>query len=222
MASLICTVEHSLLNISLVLGTECAKFLKEMDSLHRIEFRQVLREKKIEFSRQEQRSRRIMFVIMFAMTFIMLCCRNDTKDPNPNNNHWDQILINSITYVSLIMYFSICISLVAMELVAICLMFVSLSGVLFAYLRSGYAEVHYLFVFGNTLLIMDAIAYFIFFLSTFVYKIDNKQISDIDTEEKKAAGTKSAKTVKPSNYASMADTSMADTKVLMENIVINV
>ena len=202
MASLICTVEHSLLNISLVLGTECAKFLKEMDSL----FRQVLREKKIEFSRQEQRSRRIMFVIMFAMTFIMLCCRNDTKDPNPNNNHWDQILINSITYVSLILYLSICLGLVAMELVAICLMFVSLSGVLFAYLRSGYAEVHYLFVFGNTLLIMDAIAYFIFFLSTFVYKIDNKQISDIDTEEKKAGGKKSIKKVKHSYYASMDDT----------------
>ena len=61
---------------------------------------------------------------------------------------------------------------------------------------------------------MNAIALFIFFLATFVNPTVNKQMSDIDTEEKKAKGTKLVNKVNLRNYASMDDT-----EALIENII---
>ena len=80
--------------------------------------------------------------------------------------------------------------------VVICLMFVSLSGVLFVYLRSvnpGIPDLTFARDCRETFLLMDAIALFMFFLATFVNPTVNK--------------------VNPRNYASMADT-----EALIENI----
>ena len=124
-------------------------------------------------SRQDEKSDRNVIIFHFAITFIMLCCKNDIKDPNPNNNQWDQILINFYTLFSLITYLLICAILCNVrmcdpKLMVICLMFVSMSGVLFAYLRSVNPGIHILTIFWQTLLIMDTIALPIFFLATFI------------------------------------------------------
>ena len=124
-------------------------------------------------SRQDQKSNRIGIIFLFATTCIMLCCRNDIKDPNPYNSQWDQILINFFTVFSLFNYLTICALLCNVrmcnpKLILTCLMFVFISGLLFAYLRSVNPGIHILTIFWQTLLIMDTIALPIFFLATFI------------------------------------------------------
>ena len=53
---------------------------------------------------------------------------------------------------------------------------------------------------------MNAIALFIFILATFVNPTVNKQMSDIDTEEKKVGGTKLVNKVNLRHYGSIDDT----------------
>ena len=125
-------------------------------------------------SSQDQRSNRIGIIFLFATTCIMLCCKNEIKDPNnPFNNQWDQILIRFYTLFSLFNYLTICALLCNVRmcnpiLILICLMFVSISGVLFAYLRNVNPGIHLLTIFWQTLLIMDTFALFFFFLATFI------------------------------------------------------
>ena len=171
----------------------------------------------------------------------MLCCRNFINDQNPSNNQWVEILISAYTIFPMIIYLLICLILIGSAipderpgreargsplLVVICLMFVSLSVVLFAYLRSVNPGIYNLIIVSQkTLLIMNAIALFIFFLATFVNPTVNKQISDIDTEEKKAGGIKLLNKVNLKNYASTKllnkvnlkyYASMDDTETLIE------
>ena len=148
-----------------------------------------------------------MITFLLATTCIMLCCRNfiEDLDENPNNNHWDQILISFFTYIPIIMYFNICLMLIGSGLpnfrpgdpqwrpiwVVIFLMFVSLSGVLFAYLRSVNPEIPDLTFVRDcreTFLVMDAFGLFIFFLATFVNPKVNRQISDRDGGSRGAGG----------------------------------
>ena len=122
---------------------------------------------------QDQKSNRIGIIFLFATTCIMLCCKNEIKDPNPYNSQWEQILINFFTVFSLFIYLTICALLCNVRmcnpiLILICLMFVSISGVLFAYLKSVNPEIHILTIFWQTILIMDTIALPIFFLATFI------------------------------------------------------
>ena len=72
---------------------------------------------------------------------------------------------------------------------------------------------------------MNTFGFFIFFLGTFVNPTVNKQISDIDTEEKKAGGIKLLNKVNLKNYASTKllnkvnlkyYASMDDTETLIE------
>ena len=87
------------------------------------------------------------------------------------------------------------------------LMFVSLSVVLFAYLRSvNPGNYNLIIVSQKTSLIMNAIALFIFFLATFVKPTVTKQINGIDTEEKKVGGTKLVNKVNLRHYGSIDDT----------------
>ena len=191
---------------------------------------------KIEFSHQEEKivfrplGEIIMFMLYFATTCIMLYHMNEIKDPNPNNNVWNMFAFTFFFGFSVAMYvfitgviiywvfytfkqknqkgFWICL--------VVLLMFVSLSAVVFAYIKCVKA-VNNLTIFWQTTLVMDVIVLFVFFIAILIHLEYDEQKSDIDTEEKKAAGTKSVKKVKPRNYASMADT-----KVLTEKIVINV
>ena len=138
--------------------------------------------------RQEENNKRFGILLLFATTCIMLYCRNFIKDPNDTNNQWDQILINFFTLIPGLMYLSICAFLMGSglphfrtergnpKMVVICLMFVFLSGFLFAYLRSVNPGIQNLTIIRQTLLVMDAIALFIFFLATFVNPTVNKQI----------------------------------------------
>ena len=140
---------------------------------------------------QDQKSNRIGIIFLFATTCIMLCFKNDIKDLNQNINQWDLRLINFYTLSSLTMYLLICAFLCNVQmcnpkLMVICLIFVSISCALFAYLRSVNPGIHNLTIFWQTLLIMDTFALFFFFLATFVNPTVYEQISDIDTEERKA------------------------------------
>ena len=170
-----------------------------------------------------------MIIFLLAITCIMLCCSYFIKDENLNNN-----LFFFFSLIPIIMYFNICLLFIGSGLpnfrpgdpqwrpiwLVICLMFVSLSGVLFAYLRSvnpGIPDLTFIRACRETFLVMNTFGFFIFFLGTFVNPTVNKQISDIDTEEKKAEGTRLVNKVNLRNYASMTDT-----KALIENIVIYV
>ena len=141
------------------------------------------------FCREENRK---FIIFLLATTCIMLCCKNEIKDPNnPFNNQWDQILIRFYTLFSLFNYLTICALLCNVrmcnpKLILTCLMFVFISGLLFAYLRSVNPGIHNLTIFWQTLLIMDTFALVFFFLATFVNPTVYEQISDIDTEERKA------------------------------------
>ena len=194
---MIYTVDHSTVTpylIPLVSGPDCAKFLEEMLSNYWISRDLVeLRNDSIgQPSRQDQKSNRIGIIFLFATTCIMLCCKNEIKDPNnPFNSQWDQILINFFTVFSLFNYLTICALLCNVrmcnpKLILTCLMFVFISGLLFAYLRSVNPGIHNLTIFWQTLLIMDTFALVFFFLATFVNPTVYEQISDIDTEERKA------------------------------------
>ena len=167
----------------------------------------------------------------------MLCCSYFIKDENLNNN-----LFFFFSLIPIIMYFNICLLFIGSGLpnfrpgdpqwrpiwLVICLMFVSLSGVLFAYLRSvnpGIPDLTFIRACRETFLVMNTFGFFIFFLGTFVNPTVNKQISDIDTEEKKAGGTKLPKKVNLKNHASTKllnkvnlkyYASMDDTEALIE------
>ena len=92
--------------------------------------------------REENRK---MIIFLLAITCIMLCCSYFIKDENLNNN-----LFFFFSLIPIIMYFNICLLFIGSGLpnfrpgdpqwrpiwVVICLMFVSLSVLLFAYLRS--------------------------------------------------------------------------------------
>ena len=124
-------------------------------------------------SHQDEKSKRIGIIFLFATTCIMLCFKNDIKDLNQNINQWDLRLINFYTLSSLTMYLLICAFLCNVQmcnpkLMVICLIFVSISCALFAYLRSVNPGIHILTIFWQTLLIMDAIALFSFVLATFI------------------------------------------------------
>ena len=235
---MIYTVDHSTVTpylIPLVSGPDCAKFLEEMLSNYWISRDLVeLRNDSIgQSSCQDQKSNRIGIIFLFATTCIMLCCRNDIKDPNPYNSQWDQILINFFTLFSMFNYLTICALLCNVrmcnpKLILTCLMFVFISGLLFAYLRSvnpGIPDLTFVRDCRETFLVMDAFGLFIFFLATFVNPTVNKQISDIDTEEKKAGGTKLLNKVNLKNYNSTKllnklnlkyYASMDDTEALIE------
>ena len=113
---------------------------------------------------------------------------------------------------SLAMYILLCG--IIMEWMVIFFMFVSSSGVLFAYMKCV-KTAHNLTIFWQTLLVMDAFGLFICVIMILVNLIDNEQKRGINAKEKKAGATKSFKKVKHRNYASMADTD-----VLIENIII--
>ena len=132
------------------------------------------------FCREENRK---FIIFLLATTCIMLCCRNFINDQNPSNNQWVEILISAYTIFPMIIYLLICLILIGSAipdkrpgreargspiLVVICLIFVSLSVVLFAYLRSVNPGIHLLTIFWQTLLIMDTFALFFFFLATFI------------------------------------------------------
>ena len=150
---------------------------------------------------EESFCHRIFFILSFATTCIMLAYISEMKDPTLIHTDGDKLMIIFFFIFSLFTYLLICAIL--MECKVICLLFVSLSGVLFAYMKYVHPVTHNLRLFMQTLLIMDATVLLVFLFLIFLQK------SDIDTEEKKAGATKSVK-----NYASMADT-----EVLIKNIV---
>ena len=177
---------------------------------------------------EESFCHRIFFILSFATTCIMLAYISEMKDPTLIHTDGDKLMIIFFFIFSLFTYLLICAIL--MECKVICLLFVSLSGVLFAYMKYVHPVTHFLRLFMQTLLIMDAIVHLIFLFVCFCGNKQTKdfcqsllnscynsyvQKSDIDTEEKKAGATKSVKKAKDMNYASMADT-----EVLIENIVI--
>ena len=166
---------------------------------------------KIEFSPQEKTSHRIFFIITFATTCLILAYISEMKDHTLIHTDGQKEMLAFFFCFSFFTYFLICAILIECK-VFICLPFVSLTGVLFVYMKHVYAYKTDLKNFLETLLIMEAIVHLIFVFVIFVYPNNNVQKSDIDTEEKKVGATKSVK-----NYASMADT-----EVLIENIVINV
>ena len=139
------------------------------------------------------------------------------KNPTLIHTDGDKLLIVFFFVFSLFTYVLVCAILMECFNFVNILLFVSLSGVLFAYMKYVHPGTHYLRIFMQTLLIMEVIVHFIFVFVIFVYPNNNAEKRDIDTEEKKAGATKSIKKGKDMNYASMADTD-----VLIENIVINV
>ena len=155
-----------------------------------------------EYSRREDNLFRTMILLGFATTCIMLYYRNDIKDPYPNINDWDKFLYSLFSIFALFIYMLIIAVINSSK--ATLFMFVSLSGVVFAYMKCArnvsMQEFTILTIFWQTLLLMDAIVLFIIIIAELAKLTNNKQKCAINMKEKKAGATKSLK-----KYESMAD-----------------
>ena len=152
--------------------------------------------------------KKIIFIISFAITCIILAYITEMKHPTLIHTEWDKLKIIFSCVFSLFTYFLI-VCAIFKECKVICLLFVLLSVALFAYIKhvQTYKCIHIeicttnLRPFLQTLLIMEVIVHLIVVIVIFVYPNNNVQKNDIKTES-------------VNNYASMADT-----EVLIETIV---
>ena len=152
--------------------------------------------------------KKIIFIITFATTCIILTYITELPHPTLIHTEWDKLKIVFSCVFSVFTYFSIC-AILGRECKVLCLLFVSLSVALFAYIKhvQTYKCIHIeicttnLRPFLQTLLIMEVIVHLIIVFVIFVYPNNNVQKNDINTES-------------VINYASMADT-----EVLIETIV---
>ena len=153
--------------------------------------------------------KKIIFIISFATTCIILTYITELPHPTLIHTEWDKLKIIFSCVFSLFMYFLIVCAIFKECSKVICLLFVSLSVALFAYIKhvQTYKCIHIeicttnLRPFLQTLLIMEVIVHLIVVFVIFVYPNNNVQKNDINTES-------------VNNYASMADT-----EVLIETIV---
>ena len=139
-----------------------------------------------EFSCREEYGFRLLILFLLATTCIMLSHRYDIKDPR------------------FCLWFSMAIYVFTIAVIfrsrVVLLIFVSSSGVLFAFMKFDNPGIHNLTIFWQTLLIIDAIVLCFCVLMILTDVTDKKQKRDIDTEEKKSGATKVSK-----KYDSMAD-----------------